>query len=118
MVSLVGAPSYAIFSRLREKYIWRDIYDVGFSDEDGNLIDFPFVNGFFYLYKDINLFLNPETKYNRKYELNINDVTSANGNEFINEFEDAFENIQLDDTNNTQDPFGTKPYIKYQDERC
>ena len=37
-----STPNYAIHSRQRDKYIWRDIFDIGVSDENGNKIDFTF----------------------------------------------------------------------------
>jgi hypothetical protein len=106
-------PNYAIYSREREKYIWRDIFDVGIVDENGLSIDFPFMNGSFYVFNDINFFLTPEPSAVRKYTLNINDVTSANGSEFINQFDDAFRDFGLDD-----DPNGIKPFNEYQDIKC
>lgn len=99
-------PNYAIYSRQREKYIWRDIFDVGVSDEDGNVIDFPFTNGAFYVYSDINLYLTPETMFTRKYVLN--------GDTFTNEFEKLFGNINL----NENESSGIKPYIKFIDTTC
>ena len=33
-----STPNYAIHSRQRDKYIWRDIFDIGVSDENGNKI--------------------------------------------------------------------------------
>ena len=50
-------PTYAVYSKQKEKYIWRDIFDVGISDEDGNVIDFPFMNNALYVFKQINFFV-------------------------------------------------------------
>jgi hypothetical protein len=111
-------PDYAIYSREREKYIWRDVFDIGITDENGNVIDFPFMNGSFYTFCDINFFLTPEVRSVRKYTLNVNDVTSAAGNQFINEFDDAFRNVDLSETNDPNDPNGIKPFNQYRDEKC
>ena len=105
-------PDYAVYSREKEKYIWRDIFDIGISDENGNLVDFPFMNGSFYVFSDINFFLVPEARSVRKYKLNVNDIT-ASGNQFTNEFDDAFKNLDL-----TDDPNGIKPFNQYKDEKC
>jgi hypothetical protein len=112
--NIENIPNYAIYSRQREKYIWRDIFDVGVTDEDGRIIDLPFMNGSFYTFNDINFFLIPETEYVRRYELNVNDVTSINGSEFSNEFNDAFKNLDLDESNSNT----IKPFNEYQDLKC
>jgi hypothetical protein len=99
-------PEYSIYSRSREKYIWRDILDIGFIDEDGNTIDFPFMNGCFYVYKDINFFTIPETSVVRKYALNINDI-SGDGDIFTNEFANIINDATI-----------IKPYNQYSDIEC
>jgi hypothetical protein len=112
--NIENIPSYAIYSRQREKYIWRDIFDMGVADENGLIIDLPFMNGSFYVFNDINFFLTPEIESVRKYTLNVNDVTSANGSEFINEFADIFNNLGL----NESEPDIIKPFNQYQDIKC
>lgn len=49
-------PSYAWFSKYENTFIWRDIYSYGYTDADGIGIDFPFVNGAHYPFKQV-LFL-------------------------------------------------------------
>lgn len=112
--SIENMPDYAIYSREREKYIWRDVFDVGIVDENGLSIDFPFMNGSFYVFNNVNFFLTPESAAVRKYALNVNDITSANGSEFINQFEDAFRDLGLDEN----DPNEIKPFNEYQDIKC
>jgi hypothetical protein len=56
-------PDYAFFSENDQRYYWRDIYDYGFLDNEGNGIDRPFLNGFHYHYKDV-LFLQYPMKRN------------------------------------------------------
>lgn len=51
-----GIPSYAWFSEYENTFIWRDLYSYGFIDSDGIGIDFPFVNGSHYPFKQV-LFL-------------------------------------------------------------
>jgi hypothetical protein len=46
-------PDYAFYSDYDEKWIWRDVYDYGFVDSDGNGIDNPFINGSHYPFKEI-----------------------------------------------------------------
>jgi hypothetical protein len=106
-------PNYSIYSRQREKYIWRDIFDIGTTDEDGNNIDFPFTNNAFYTYIDLNLFVLPEPRMVRKYNLNTNDITSV-GNTYTNEILSI-----LDDLNLVENEIkGIKPYSKYRDRKC
>ena len=106
-------PNYAIFSRQRDKYIWRDIFDIGITDENGDKIDFPFTNGAFYVYNNLNFFVTPEPMATRKYELNKNDITSS-GNKYTNEILTIFNDLNLEE----DDIKGIKPYNKYNDKRC
>lgn len=112
--NIENIPNYAVFSREREKYIWRDIFSVGVVDENGLSLDFPFMNGSFYAFNDINFFLIPEPESVRKYTLNVNDITSINGSQFNNEFDDAFKDLGLDEI----DPNAIKPFNEYQDIKC
>lgn len=106
-------PNYAIYSRQRDKYIWRDIFDIGVSDENGDKVDFPFTNGAFYVYNNLNFFVTPEPMATRKYELNKNDITSS-GNKYTNEILTIFDDLNLQE----EDIKGIKPYNKYNDKRC
>ena len=45
---------------------WRDVYDHGFIDVDGNGTDYPFINGQHYIKSDINFYLRNEVAYNNK----------------------------------------------------
>lgn len=99
-------PNYAIYSKQKEKYIWRDILDIGVSDDEGNVINFPFTNGCFYVYNDINFYLKPETKNTRKYKVNFNDISSIEGSDFTNEFDNIFDDQDI------------KPFNEYIDDPC
>lgn len=41
-------PNYAFYSQIDGQFRWRDIYSVGFFDENNNGVNYPFVNGSFY----------------------------------------------------------------------
>ena len=49
-------PTYAWFSEYNQSFIWRDIYGFGYIDSEGNGLDYPFINGAHYPYKQV-LFL-------------------------------------------------------------
>jgi hypothetical protein len=51
-----NVPDYAYFSEYYNQWLWRDLYPYGFTDESGNGVDVPFLNGAHYPFKDI-LFL-------------------------------------------------------------
>ena len=109
--NVYNLPSNAIYSRKDQKYIWRELFDIGVADENGNLLDYPFMNGGFYLYNNINFFLNSEKNATRKYALNINDINSLDGSQFTNDITDIL-------NNDTKDPFKIKPFYQYTDKKC
>lgn len=43
--TVVGVPSYATFSKVTNKFRWRDLYTYGFVDSVGVGVDYPFLNG-------------------------------------------------------------------------
>lgn len=51
-----GVPDYAFYSKNDEQWRWRDYYDYGYVDTNGNGTDIPFLNGAHYPFKEI-LFL-------------------------------------------------------------
>jgi hypothetical protein len=106
-------PDYAIYSRKEQKWIWREFYDVGISNEDGVMIDFPFTNGSFYVHTDIKFFVNAEKRLTKKYTLNVNDVTSKDGSQYITELTDVLDGFSLE-TNIDK----IKPFAKFTDKRC
>lgn len=117
--------AHAVFSRLGQHYIWRDLLDIGVADENGNVIDFPFMNGAFYAYTDINFFVKSEKSSTRKYVLNTNDITSINGSVYGNYVADILNDINIDSadatdsgSNNNTTGGGVKPYYQYTDVRC
>lgn len=62
-------PSYSFFSVADQQFRWRDLYTYGFIDEDNIGVDYPFLNGAHYPYKDIVFLLKPEGKNTQ--EINI-----------------------------------------------
>ena len=53
-------PNYAVYNTSAESFIWRDIYQYGFIDNDGIGVDFPFLNGAHYPYRNSIFRLIPE----------------------------------------------------------
>jgi hypothetical protein len=45
---------------------WRDVFDHGYIDENGNGTDYPFINGQHYVKTDINFYFLNEREYNNK----------------------------------------------------
>lgn len=53
-------PNYAVFNKSENSFIWRDIYQYGFIDNDGVGVDYPFLNGAHYPYRNTIFRLIPE----------------------------------------------------------
>ena len=110
-------PSYAKYSRNRSKFIWRDLIDIGVSDEDGTILDFPFLNGCRYSYNRIPFNVLIEKNKVKKYRLNINDISNIDSVNSVDSYirsitDDLFGNTPTNNTNNN------KPYIPYTKEEC
>jgi hypothetical protein len=58
--NIANAPDYSYFSTTYNSLIWRDIYNYGFKDNDGNGVDFPFLNGTHYPYENYIFRIIPE----------------------------------------------------------
>ncbi len=58
--NLVGLPNYAYFSTSNNSFIWRDIYTYGYIDQDNRGVDYPFINGKHYPYKNFVFRIIPE----------------------------------------------------------
>ena len=52
-------PDYAFFSKYENQWRWRDIYQYGFIDSNGNGLNNPFLNGCHYPFKEIIFLLTP-----------------------------------------------------------
>jgi len=55
-----GIPDWATYNDSTKNFIWRDIYQYGFVDNDGVGVDYPFLNGVHYPYTNIIFRLIPE----------------------------------------------------------
>jgi hypothetical protein len=90
---VIGIPDYATndYSYLDKLgnsinvYKWRDLLDVGFYDETGRGLDYPFKSGAHYMYLDMRFFLQRQDPPFRVYENEI-DLT-------LNQDEELFEYI-------------------------
>jgi hypothetical protein len=65
---VAGVPDYSYFSEKEDSFIWRDIYEYGYIDSNGLGVNYPFLNGKHYPYKDIVFRIIPEgTNYNEQF---------------------------------------------------
>lgn len=114
--NVLNMPSYAVYSKQKEKYIWRDIIDVGVIDENGQSLNHPFANGAHYLFVDINFYLNTDKKYTKKYKLNINDINNDGNVQYDNltDITDAL-NLVMSEFKSIEEE---KPYYNYEDKSC
>ena len=48
-----GIPDYAFYSSFEQRWRWRDLYPYGFIDAEGVGVDYPFLNGAHYPFKNI-----------------------------------------------------------------
>jgi len=63
---LINLPENAIFDNDDKLWKWRDLYDHGFVDQEGNGTRFPFMNNTHYIVNDINFYLRNEKEYTNK----------------------------------------------------
>ena len=63
---IFNLPENAKFDSDENVWRWRDVYDHGYVDVDGNGTDYPFVNGNHYVKTDINFYLRNERYYQNK----------------------------------------------------
>ena len=108
-------PTYAVYSRKNDKFIWRDILDIGFSDDEGNLIDFPFLNGSRYAYQKLNFHVLSEKNKTKKYVLNVNDITNIDS---VNATVDYIRNITDDLFGDNNDDTNNDSFQTYTDKIC
>ena len=59
-------PENIIYDSQEDLWKWRDVYDHGFVDQDGNGTTFPFMNNIHYVANDINFYLRNEQTYFNK----------------------------------------------------
>jgi hypothetical protein len=56
----VDIPDYSYFSTTYNSFIWRDIYEYGFKDAEGNGVNYPFLNDTHYPYGNFIFRIIPE----------------------------------------------------------
>jgi hypothetical protein len=63
---LINLPENAIYDNDDKLWKWRDLYDHGFVDQEGNGTRFPYMNNTHYVVNDINFYLRNEKSYTNK----------------------------------------------------
>jgi hypothetical protein len=63
---IYNLPENAKYDVYDKIWRWRDLYDHGYFDSDGNGTSFPFVNGTHYVKNNINFYLRNEAAYTNK----------------------------------------------------
>jgi hypothetical protein len=71
-------PENKIYDTQEKLWRYRDLYDHGYVDVDGNGTDYPFINGQHYVKADINFYLRNERYYTNKSDGLINFLDSNN----------------------------------------
>lgn len=61
-------PENVTYDSVEKIWRWRDLYDHGYVDVDGNGTNFPFSNNMHYVRTDINFYLRNEQQYNNKQD--------------------------------------------------
>ena len=109
-------PKYAVYSRKSDKYIWRDVLDLGVSDDDGNVLDFPFLNGSRYVYTRLIFPVLAEKNKTKKYTFGVNDITNIDSlNNVDNYTRDIITDLFGDETDAIENK---EPFKKYTDDKC
>lgn len=67
--NILDLPDNARYFPSEGLWKWRDVYDHGYIDENGNGTDYPFVNGQHYVKTDLNFYLRNERDYTNKSDL-------------------------------------------------
>lgn len=75
-------PDNAKFFPSEKLWKWRDVYDIGYVDVDGNGVDYPFMNDTHYIQNDINFYLRNEKAFTNKKDgiINFNLTNDKNKN--------------------------------------
>lgn len=76
---IINLPENVIFDNKEKLWKWRDLYDHGFIDQEGNGTNFPFINNTHYVVNDINFYLRNETTYTNKSD-GINNFRNKSNN--------------------------------------
>jgi hypothetical protein len=65
---VLNMPDNATYDPTEKIWRWRDLYDPGYIDPDGNGVDYPFTNGNHYVRTNINFYLRNERFYQNKQD--------------------------------------------------
>ncbi len=74
---ILNLPENCIYDETEKIWKWRDLYDHGFVDQEGNGTTFPFINNLHYVMKDINFYLRNENSYMNKSD-GLNNFNNIN----------------------------------------
>lgn len=74
---ILNLPENTIYDEKENLWRWRDLYDHGFLDQDGNGTNFPFINNLHYVVKDINFYLRNEKSFTNKTD-GLNNFNNIN----------------------------------------
>jgi hypothetical protein len=77
---ILNLPENCIYDTTTNQWRWRDLYDHGYIDSDGNGTNFPFVNNTHYVNTLINFYLRNELFYTNKQD----GITNFNNKKVIN----------------------------------
>lgn len=78
---ITAAPNYSFYCKREENFRWRDIYTYGFIDETGVGVDYPFLNGAHYPYRELIFRLFPEGyfEYQKRFQIITQPITDDCG---------------------------------------
>ena len=76
--NIYNLPENVIYDSDNKIFKWRDLYDHGFIDTDGNGTNFPFINNTHHVMSDINFYLRNEQTYSNKQDGVLGGFTSYN----------------------------------------
>jgi hypothetical protein len=81
-LNMFNLPENKVYDEKEKLWKFRDIYDHGYVDVDGNGTNFPFINGNHYVRADINFYLRNERYYNNKADgiISFNDTYNPKNN--------------------------------------
>lgn len=74
---ILNLPENTIYDEKEKVWKWRDLYDHGFVDQEGNGTTFPFINNLHYVMKDINFYLRNEKSFTNKSD-GLNNFNNIN----------------------------------------
>lgn len=74
---ILNLPENTIYDEKENLWRWRDLYDHGFLDQEGNGTNFPFINNLHYVMKDINFYLRNEKSFTNKTD-GLNNFNNIN----------------------------------------